>query len=117
MNAEIIRNYCLSKKRTEECLPFDEVTLVFKVMGKIFALMNLNGDLSINLKCNPEKAIDLREHNLAIVPGYHMNKKHWNTLFIDGSLSDKLIFELIDESYLLIIDSLSKKQKLRLEEL
>jgi len=117
MNAEIIRNYCLLKKGTEECFPFDEVTLVFKVMDKIFALMSLDGDLSINLKCDPEKAIDLRENNLAIVPGYHMNKKYWNTIFIDGSLSDKLIFELIDESYLLIINNLSKKQKLQFKSL
>jgi predicted DNA-binding protein (MmcQ/YjbR family) len=111
LNIEEIREYCLSKKGSSECFPFDEVTLVFKVSGKMFALTNLDGDLSINLKCDSEKAVELREHYPAVIPGYHMNKKLWNTIYIDGSISDKLIKEWIDDSYQLILQSLTKKQK------
>ncbi len=74
MNIETIREYCLSKKGVSECFPFDEDTLVFKVMDKMFALTNLKGDLSINLKCDPEKSVELREHYASVKPGYHMNK-------------------------------------------
>lgn len=111
MNIEELREYCLSKKAVIEYFPFDEVTLVFKVGGKMFALTNLDGNLSINLKCDPEKAIELREQYPAVKPGYHMNKKLWNTVEIDGSIPNKLIKTWIDDSYNLIVQSLTKKQK------
>ena len=96
MNIEEIREYCLSKKGVTEGFPFDETTLVFKVMGKMFALTDLVDNLSINLKCDPERAIELREQHPAIIPGYHMNKALWNTVLIDGSLSRDFIYRLID---------------------
>ena len=99
----------MSLPGTSEHFPFDETTLVFKVNSKMFALTDLEGPLSVNLKCDPELAIDLREHYPSVKPGYHMNKKHWNTIEIDGSLSDKLIIEWIDHSYKLI--ARPKKQK------
>ncbi|NVN94433.1 MAG: MmcQ/YjbR family DNA-binding protein [Bacteroidetes bacterium] len=111
MNIEELREYCLTKKAVIECFPFDEVTLVFKVGGKMFALTNLDGDLSINLKCDPEKAIELREQYPSVKPGYHMNKKLWNTVEIDGSIGDNLIKSWIDDSYNLVILSLTKKQR------
>lgn len=111
MNIENIREYCLSKKGTTESTPFGPDTLVFKVMGKIFALTNLDGDLSISLKCDPEKAIELREEYPCVQPGYHMNKMHWNSVFIDGSASDKLICEWLDHSYNLVAESLPRKDK------
>lgn len=106
MNIEIIREYCLSKKGVTEDFPFDEVTLVFKVGGKMFALTSLEGDFSINLKCDPEKAIELRETYSAVLPGYHMSKIHWNTVLIDGTLPPSLIFEWIDHSYNLVFQKL-----------
>jgi predicted DNA-binding protein (MmcQ/YjbR family) len=109
MNIETLREYCLSKPAVEESFPFDDTTLVFKVGGKIFALFPLNKELSINLKCDTEKAIELREHYPCVIPGYHMSKKHWNTIFINGSVSDKLIKEWIDDSYDLVYQSLPKK--------
>ncbi len=112
MNIEILRHYCLSKKEVTESFPFDETTLVFKVAEKIFALTSLEGELRINLKCNPIKAIDLREKHYSIIPGYHMNKKHWNTVIVNGELDQSQLFELIDHSYDLVIKSLPKyKQK------
>jgi predicted DNA-binding protein (MmcQ/YjbR family) len=102
MNIETIREYCISKKGVTEGFPFGEDTLVFKKRGKIFALANLDGDLSLNLKCDPDYAIELREKYPAVTPGYHMNKKHWNTVNIDGSVPDKEIFSWIDHSYNLI---------------
>lgn len=111
MNVEELRDYCLSKKGAEECFPFDDVTLVVKVGGKMFALINLDGELSINLKCDPDKAQELRETYNAITPGYHMNKKLWNTVSIDNTISNKLIKELIDHSYTLVYNSLPKKVK------
>lgn len=111
MNIETIREYCLSKKGVTECFPFDEVTLVFKVMGKMFLLTNLDGELSINVKCDPEKAIELRELYPSVTPGYHMNKKYWNTVMIDGTLSEPLVCSFIDHSYQLVFDSLPKKLK------
>jgi predicted DNA-binding protein (MmcQ/YjbR family) len=109
MNIEIVREYCLSKKGVTENFPFDEVTLVFKLMGKIFLLTNLDGEPTINVKCDPEKAIELREMYPSVIPGYHMNKKHWNTVKLDGSLSETLIKSMIDHSYDLIFKSLPKK--------
>ena len=111
MNIEKLREYCLSKKGVSESFPFDDVTLVFKVNGKMFALVNLDGDLSINLKCDPEKAIELREHYSSVLPGYHMDKKHWNTVMIDGSVPDKLICDWIDSSYLLVSSKSAKTKK------
>ncbi len=111
MNIESLREYCLSKKGATESFPFDEVTLVFKVMNKMFALTNLDGELSINLKCDPEKAIALREQYLFVLPGYHMNKAHWNTIEITNSVPDKLLEEWIDDSYNLIVRSLTRKQQ------
>ena len=99
MDIESLREYCISKKNVTESFPFGEDTLVFKVHEKIFALVNLDGDLSINLKCEPALAIELREHYPSVTPGYHMNKKHWNTVILDGSVPDREIFSWIDHSY------------------
>ncbi|MGV8947586.1 MAG: MmcQ/YjbR family DNA-binding protein [Lutibacter sp.] len=112
MNIEEFRDYCLSKNQVIESFPFDEETLVFKVGSKIFALAGLeNHPATANLKCDPEKALALREEYHEIMPGYHMNKIHWNTVIIDGSLSNKLIAELTDDSYNLVVKGLSKKQQ------
>jgi predicted DNA-binding protein (MmcQ/YjbR family) len=102
MNIESIREYCLSKKYVTECMPFGDDTLVYKVSGTIFILANLDGDLTINLKCDPAFALELRERYTSVIPGYHMNKKHWNTVMIDGSIPDREIFEWIDHSYNLV---------------
>lgn len=108
MNIEILREYCISKRNVTEGFPFGDDTLVFKAGGRIFALVNLEGDLSINLKCDPALAIELRERHSSVMPGYHMNKKHWNTVYIDGSVPDKEIFSWIDHSYDLVL-KLKKK--------
>lgn len=116
MNVESIREYCLSKKAVTEDFPFGETTLVFRVKEKIFLLIALDADtLQFNAKSDPDKAIELRDRYNAIKPGYHMNKKHWNTVVVDGSLSSKLLKEIIDDSYNLIVKSLPKKlqEKLR----
>lgn len=102
MNIETLREYCLSKEGVEECFPFDEETLVFKVRGRMFLLASLDGDLSVNIKCNPAVALELREQYPAVKPGYHMNKKHWNTIEIDGSVPEKTLFTWIDHSYALV---------------
>lgn len=111
MNIEEFRDYCLSKKGVTESFPFGEETLVFKVMDKIFALAGLDAHpATANLKCNPDRAIELREeYDGLIIPGYHMNKNHWNTLEIEGNLPSKLLLELIDHSYNLVVKSLTKK--------
>lgn len=114
MSPETIRSYCLEKKGTSECMPFDEETLVFKVCGKMFALLSLDEPAGLNLKCNPERAIELREQYTAITPGYHMNKKMWNTVLLDGSLDSQLIFELIDHSYNEVVSKLPLKVKAEL---
>ena len=112
MDAETLREYCLSKKFVTEGFPFGEDTLVFKVAGKIFLLVSLNANpLQFNAKCDPEKAIEWREEYNSIQPGYHMNKKHWNTVTIDGSVSTALLKKLIDDSYNLVVQSLPKKIK------
>ena len=112
MDLENFRGYCLSKKGAREDSPFDETTLVFKVAGKIFALTDLYDlPFSFNLKCDPEKAIELREKYFCIKSGWHMNKKHWNTITPDASISDNLIKKLIDHSYNLVFYSLTKLQK------
>jgi predicted DNA-binding protein (MmcQ/YjbR family) len=102
MNIEILHEYCSSKPDVTEGFPFGEDTLVFKVKGKIFALANLNGDLSVNLKCDPGFAVELRERYSSVTPGYHMNKKHWNTVLLDGSIPDQEISSWIDHSYNLV---------------
>ena len=109
MNIEELRNYCISKRGVTESFPFDETTLVFKVMNKMFLLTDIENDLSMNVKCDPEKAVQLREQYSCVLPGYHMSKKHWNTVNIDGSLSDNLIKEWIDDSYNLIVNKMPKK--------
>lgn len=116
MNIEEYRTYCLAKPGTTEGFPFDDKVLVFKVMGKMFALCDVDEFESINLKCDPERALELRAKYPAVQPGYHMNKKHWNTVAMDGSLGDQLIFELIDHSYELIVAGLSKKLKAELNQ-
>jgi predicted DNA-binding protein (MmcQ/YjbR family) len=104
MDIVSLREYCISKKGVTESFPFGEDTLVFKAAGKIFALVNLDGELSINLKCDPALAIELRERYPSVSPGYHMNKKHWNTVLIDGSVPDKEVLTWINHSYDLIIN-------------
>lgn len=118
MDIEKVRNYCLSKPETTESFPFDDVTLVFKVVGKIFAITSLDRQpMSINLKCDPEKAVELRETYTAISPGYHMNKTHWNTLSLDSSLSSSLVQELIDHSYDMVVATLKKNDRERIKAL
>ncbi len=115
MYLDTIRQYCLDKPATTESLPFDEHTLVFKVGSKMFALVSLNTEpLRINLKCDPERAVILRERYPQIMPGYHMNKKHWNTIVVDGILSPLFINELIDHSYHLVVKSLTRKERQKL---
>lgn len=106
MNLESFRLHCFAKKNVTEEFPFDEETLVFKVAGKMFALADIHVFESVNLKCDPEKAVELRERYEQVMPGYHMNKKHWNTVLIDGTLPDKLIYEWIDDSYNLVVKTL-----------
>jgi len=110
MNIEEYRNYCLSKPCVTEHFPFDETTLVFKVCNKIFTISRLDRQPpAINLKCDPERAIELREeYDGIILPGYHMNKEHWNTVEITN-LPHDFLFEMIDHSYDLIVQSLPKK--------
>ena len=109
MNIEQLRDYCLSKKGVEESFPFDSQTLVFKVQGKVFLLTDIDEfPVSFNVKCDPEKAIALREEFPCVSPGFHMNKKHWNTVIIDDSLSRKQLLELIDNSYELVFLGLPK---------
>jgi predicted DNA-binding protein (MmcQ/YjbR family) len=115
MNIEEFRDYCLTKKGVTETFPFDEVTLVFKVMGKMFALCGLDHvPLRINLKCDPDRAIELRETHDGIIEGWHMSKKHWNTVYLD-QLSPKLLTELIDHSYELVVSKFTKKLKAEFE--
>ncbi len=111
MDIEKFRAYCLAKKGVTENFPFDDTTLVMKVLDKMFALGNLDGDLNINLKCNPEKAVELREQYPAVKPGYHMNKKHWNTIEVDGSIATVTIEQWIDDSYNLVVSKMTKKQR------
>jgi len=110
MNIESLRTYCLKKKGVTEEFPFGPDTLVFKVKGKVFLLTSLDSEtFRFNVKCDPDKAIELRERYDAVQPGYHMNKKHWNTVIVDGRLSQQLLREMIDDSYELVVQSLPKK--------
>ncbi|MFV7236783.1 MmcQ/YjbR family DNA-binding protein [Flavobacterium sp. ZB4R12] len=121
MNLETYYEYCLSKKGVTEHFPFDEDTLVFKVGGKMFALSSLSqwekGQPSMNLKCDPERAEELRAEYDAIQPGFHMSKIHWNTIAVNAAVPDSLIKELIDHSYELVFKSLTKKMQSEIQEL
>ena len=101
----------MAKKGVTEEFPFDNETLVFKVAGKMFALTNVSTFASINLKCDPEKAVELRDQYPAVLPGYHMNKKHWNTILLDGSIPSKLLQNWIDESYIRVVNALPKRER------
>ncbi len=109
MNIESLRDYCIAKKNSSESFPFGDDTLVFKVNGKIFALVNLEGDLTINLKCDPSRAVEIRERYSSVIPGYHMNKKHWNTVLVDGTVPDLEVFSWIDHSYDLVARNTTRK--------
>lgn len=111
MNLEFVREYCLKKNGVTEDMPFDDEVLVFRIGGKIFALCDITHFESINLKCDPERAVELREKFNAITPGYHMNKKHWNTVASKGDVPDSLFLELINHSYELVYNSLPKKMR------
>ena len=109
MDLEMFRNFCLGLKGVTEEMPFGDSTLVYKVEGKMFALTGIDMFTSINLKCDPEEAIELRERYHAVQPGYHMNKQHWNTVLIDHSIPDKLLLEWTKNSYALVVAKLPKK--------
>ena len=113
MNIEMLRDYTLTLASVEEGFPFGEDTLVFKVNNKIFLLVSLSArPLQFNVKCDPEKALELRElYPEAVLPGYHMNKKHWNTIMVNGELSNKELQEMIEESYRLVKGKFGKKEK------
>jgi predicted DNA-binding protein (MmcQ/YjbR family) len=112
MNIENLREYCLSKPGVEETLPFGPDTLVYKVTGKVFLLTSLDEErLSFNVKCDPDRAIELREQYTCVQPGYHMNKKHWNTIIVDGSVPLKLLKEWIDHSYDLVESRVPRKTR------
>lgn len=111
MDIEMFRQFCLALPAVTEELPFGPDTLVYKVAGKMFALTDINTFESINLKCDPEQAIELREQYSAVLPGYHMNKKHWNTVLMDGSISNQLVREWTKQSYDLIVASLPKASR------
>jgi len=115
MNIEAFRAYCIAKKGVTESFPFDENTLVFKVGGKMFIALDVDEFESFNAKCLPERAIQLREQYPGIIPGYHMNKKHWNTIMADGSVPDELIKELVDHSYDLVVAGLPKAARENLQ--
>ncbi len=115
MDLESFRNLCLAKKGVTEEFPFGENTLVFKVMGKMFTLADVVDFSGINVKVDPERAIELRERHDAITPAYHMNKKHWITVTPEGMLPEKLLMQLIDDSYLLVVNGLTKRQKSTLQ--
>jgi len=118
MNIEEFRNYCLSKKKVTEEFPFDETTLVFKVMGKIFALTGLNAEeFKVNLKCSPNYSIELREKYEDVIPGWHMNKRHWNTVYFERDLEMNFLCQLIDHSYNLVVEKLKKADRVLLENL
>lgn len=117
MNIEEYRKYCITKPGVTEGFPFDEQTLVFKVMGKMFALTHVDVFKSINLKCDPEIAIELREQYEGITAGYHMSKKHWNTCETNNDIPDSVLKNLIDDSYNLVAKKLTKALKEELKSL
>jgi len=109
MNIEEIREYCLLKNGVTEDLPFGDNTLVFRVGGKIFLLADLGSGTQFNVKSDPDLAVELRERHEEVIPGFHMNKKHWNTVFLDGRLNRNEVMEMVDHSYELVFKSLPKK--------
>jgi predicted DNA-binding protein (MmcQ/YjbR family) len=121
MNIEQLRDYCIQKKEVTEAFPFDDNVLVFKVLGKVFLLTGMDswekGEAAVNLKCDPDYALELRDNYESIEPGYHMNKKYWNTIRIfQGELSSKLLLELIDHSYDMVVKSMPKKMRSQLQD-
>lgn len=113
MNIEELRDFILSLKDVEECFPFGEETLVFKTNSKIFLLVSLSAvPLQFNVKCDPEKAVELREKYASVIPGYHMNKKHWNTIIVDGSIPRNELKEFIKDSHSLVSDKVKKNKRL-----
>ena len=117
MNIEQLRDFCLNLKGSSEGFPFNETVLVFKVMGKIFLLTNLEGDFQITIKNDPEKIMNMREEYPSVKPGYHVSKKYWNTIDMDGSIKDQLLREWIVESYESVAQSLTRKLKEELKNL
>jgi len=117
MNLEIVREHCLKKTGVTESLPFNEDSPVYKVIDKIFLIASLAPPISVNIKCDPEKAVELRERYPAVTPGYHMNKLHWNTVTFDNTIPDKLILNWIDDSYNLVVEGLSKSKKEQLNKM
>ncbi|KAA6332258.1 hypothetical protein EZS27_019211 [termite gut metagenome] len=117
MNVELVREYCLQKKAVQETFPFDDVSLVMKIMGKMFALIDLEEANSIALKCDPKRAIELREHYNGISEAFHFNKKYWNSVSFNEDVDDKLIKELIDHSYEEVLKKLTKKLRAEYETL
>ncbi|GHD98732.1 MmcQ/YjbR family DNA-binding protein [Streptomyces alanosinicus] len=117
MTPQQLRAFCLSFNAAVEDFPFGPEASVFKVLGKMFALSSLDGrPLTVNLKCDPEDAVRLRaDHEGLIAPGWHMNKRHWNTVTVDGGLPDRLLKELIEDSYDLVVAGLPKAERLRLD--
>jgi predicted DNA-binding protein (MmcQ/YjbR family) len=112
MTADELREHCLSFNGAEETFPFGPENSVFKVEGRIFAISRLDGDpLRVSLKCEPVLAEQLREQHAAVIPGYHLNKRHWNTVILDGSLPDDLVGDMIEDSYDLIVSSLPKARR------
>lgn len=112
MNLESLRTYCLARPGTSEDFPFDESTLAFRVCGKIFLLADVESvPLHVNLKCDPERAVELRERYEAVEPGYHMNKRHWNTVTLDSTIPDREIRGMLDHSYELVVAGLKKSER------
>lgn len=117
MNVEEIHNYCVHKTEVTEGMPFGDTVVVYKVLGKVFLLLSLDDTpLQFNAKCDPGKAIELREQYDCVRPGYHMNKKHWNTIIVDGSANDKLLMEWIDHSYDMVVRGLPRKDRMKLQD-
>ncbi len=115
MNLEVVRDHCLSFAGAEETVPFGPEVLVYKVAGKMFALLiPEDAPPRLNLKCDPERALDLRDRHEAVLPGYHMNKRHWNTVLLDGSLPAALVREMIDHSHALVVAGLPRKARQKL---
>jgi len=117
MNREQIQDYLMSQKATEETFPFGADVAVFKVLGKMFALLPVDEPLSVSLKCDPDFAEVLRDTYVAVQPGYHLNKRHWNTVTIDGSIPDDEIEEMVDNSYRLVVAKMTKKDQKKLAEM
>ena len=118
MNVEQLRAYGLAKKATSESLPFDDTSLVLKVMDKMFAILSLDEGAFMNLKCDPERSLELRaQYPEKITPGYHMNKEHWNSVYFKTEVPEELVLELIDHSYDLTVAGMTKKKQAELKEM